>query len=85
MILTPLDTGPFTPTPKEPGDRVLSLHRVHVINDRGGSELPYVSHPNAGPAHPTHGHEAGGLALVAAAAIATAILLWVGGHGLGWF
>jgi len=73
-------------TEPKPGDRFFVGHRTVVANERGGWDEPApVSHPNAGPAHPTHTHEAGGLALVAAAAIAAAILLWVGGHGLGWW
>jgi len=54
VILTPLDAAPFEPTTKRAGDRVLSLHRVQVINDHGGVEPEPISHPNAGPAMPLH-------------------------------
>lgn len=47
MTLAPKTTDPFQPTDKAPGHRVLSLHRVHVIDDRGGAE-PVA--PVAGPA-----------------------------------
>lgn len=47
MILTPMSNATFEPTEKRAGDRVLSLHRVQVINDRGGAE-PIA--PITGPA-----------------------------------
>jgi hypothetical protein len=50
-----MSNATFEPTEKRPGHKVLSLHRVQVINDRGGAE-PIAPIPGPAPllvnAHP---------------------------------
>ncbi len=74
MILTPMTDSTFEPTPKAPGHKVISLHRVFVINERGGSEPvrnqpEYVAAPPVTPWSVLQGHGWEALAGVALGAL----------------
>jgi len=77
MTLTPLDAAPFEPTPKQPGDRVLSLHRVLVIDERGGAEVQAIDPADADqvPSH-VHGWEVRTWAALVGIGVLCALVAW---------